>query len=583
MKKAEKVDVVGSPGVNKRGYPLPPGATTSKLGAWPRALIILTLECCERLAYYTIIQTCVPYMLNYLGISKAQEKLLKTGLFNFIGYLSPFFWGLFADRVVGRKNLLLWICPAYALMIALIAASTLSVKTLAPLYFVGFFGMALCMGAIKGSVSPLGADQFNMNDPAEVEQRTGFFGWFFQCIQVGGLVASFFVGPMQIVSDNGAEAGNPTLGYTVFYFVACGFMLVAATVYMIGFRSLWSKPTERDDVLKIFACIFEGAFHKVTCGAFLNTDKAATAEVVSTSNKIEEEDDFENQTCWLDIVSVKNGGRYQPRIVRDAWQLTRLLPNMIPFIGMSMTYNDSCDNSVFMGEQMNMDAGDFWTAAQVQSIFDSVGVIGCIALVTYVIKPFCDRCLKWELSPQRRIYIGCFIGVIAYVVCILVENKRKNSPLLLDAEGHVVLNDAGQPRHDISVFWILPQTLIIALAEAFAFVGALEFMYREAPDSIKTVATGIYLAAQSAVPALIIMILAPMNKAFIPNNLDDGQLETYFGIYTALIGVACLYGIWATEWLYPHSGGSYEKRMLEIRERKKAQNTNAGEGKPEHI
>lgn len=54
------------------------------------------------------------------------------------------------------------------------------------------------------------------------------------------------------------------------------------------------------------------------------------------------------------------------------------------------------------------------------------------------------------------------------------------------------------PPSTVSIVWILPQYVLIALAESLFAVTAIYFAYREAPVSMKTVAQSMYLLSMSA-------------------------------------------------------------------------------------
>lgn len=61
------------------------------------------------------------------------------------------------------------------------------------LYF-SLYLIDLGAGSLQSVVTSLGADQFDEEDPSEKLQKTSYFNWFYQSINIGGLLAgTFFV------------------------------------------------------------------------------------------------------------------------------------------------------------------------------------------------------------------------------------------------------------------------------------------------------------------------------------------------------------------------------------------------------
>jgi len=53
------------------------------------------------------------------------------------------------------------------------------------------------------------------------------------------------------------------------------------------------------------------------------------------------------------------------------------------------------------------------------------------------------------------------------------------------------------PDNSVSVFWQIPQILTISIAEILVSVTGLEFAYAQAPPSLKSMLTALYLLTTS--------------------------------------------------------------------------------------
>lgn len=112
------------------------------------------------------------------------------------------------------------------------------------------------------------------------------------------------------------------------------------------------------------------------------------------------------------------------------------------------------------------------------------------------------------------------------VASAIVEKQRRQS-FVMDGNA-------------ISAFWLVPQYFLVGAGEAFAYVGMLEFFIREAPERMKSMSTGLFLATLSMGFFLSSLLVSLVDKAtnggWIKNNLNKGRLD-YFYWMLAVLGV----------------------------------------------
>merc|ERR1712100_614051 len=93
---------------------------------------------------------------------------------------------------------------------------------------------------------------------------------------------------------------------------------------------------------------------------------------------------------------------------------------------------------------------------------------------------------------------------------------------------------------DISVFWQIPQFVLIDTSEILATITSLEFFYSQAPYSMRSVTQAFNLlmtalGAWITIPLLFLVNSGGSGKEWVPHNLDNGHLEYYFFLLAGLM------------------------------------------------
>nr|AFK48504.1 unknown [Lotus japonicus] len=106
----------------------------------------------------------------------------------------------------------------------------------------------------------------------------------------------------------------------------------------------------------------------------------------------------------------------------------------------------------------------------------------------------------------------------------------------------------------MSIFWLLPQNIILGVSNAFLATGMLEFFYDQSPEEMKGLGTTLCtscVAAGSYINTFLVTIIDKLN--WIGNNLNDSHLDYY---YAFLFVISALnFGVF----LWVSSGYIYKK------------------------
>jgi peptide/histidine transporter 3/4 len=92
------------------------------------------------------------------------------------------------------------------------------------------------------------------------------------------------------------------------------------------------------------------------------------------------------------------------------------------------------------------------------------------------------------ITVFQRIGIGMFLSVLCMVSAALVEKKRTHV-----ASTHGLL-DTPKTAIPLSIFWLIPQFVLLGIADVFTLVGLQEYFYDQVPDSMRSLGISFYLS-----------------------------------------------------------------------------------------
>eukprot|EP00434_Breviolum_minutum_P045215 symbB.v1.2.040481.t1/scaffold7270.1/size12210/2 len=159
-------------------------------------VVILLVELCEGLTYYTLAGTQKVYLQNQLDRSPSTSAAMNS-VFSIWDCMLCYFCcipgGLLADSVGRYKTIVMAGC-VYALGTALVALAVIHEvqNTLDWLFMLGCFGLIpLGTGGIKPNIANFGADQIGDETEKQRESQKTFFSLFCLSMNIGVLNLSF--------------------------------------------------------------------------------------------------------------------------------------------------------------------------------------------------------------------------------------------------------------------------------------------------------------------------------------------------------------------------------------------------------
>lgn len=232
--------------------------------------------------------------------------------------------------------------------------------------------------------------------------------------------------------------------------------------------------------------------------------------------------------------------------VEEAKCIFRMIPIWLCTIIYSVIFTQMASLFVEQGEVMNRKYGKFELPAASMSTFDICSVLLCTCIYRQILVPLAGRISGNPngLTELQRMGVGLVIGMLAMVAAGLTEIAR--------------LKRSVPERHtsSLSIFWQIPQYVLVGASEVFMYVGQLEFFNGQAPDGIKSFGSSLCMASISLgnfVSSLLVNVVMGITKrgnepGWIPENLNYGHMDRFYFLIAVLTAVDFFIYILCAKW-----------------------------------
>ncbi|XP_075474439.1 protein NRT1/ PTR FAMILY 7.3-like isoform X1 [Primulina tabacum] len=531
-------------------------AMKGRTGGWKAGMLLLVSEGLAALAFTGVEVNMVLFLKSVLRQSNADAaKNFSTwmGTLNLCTLLGAFL----SDSYLGRYLTCVVFQGVLVVGLVLFSLST-QIFLLEPkgcgkmgdpcnqpspekvaIFYVSAYLLALGSGAIEPALATLGADQFDEEDAEENKSKTTFFSYYYVALNLGSLIAETILAYIQNI-------GEWVLAFwisTSCSFVALIFLLSGTLRYrhtrpsgnpvsrffqvVVAFvRKLKvDLPSCGDELYGVRAINKKGDGSRRISHTydFKYLDKAA---VITPSDKILLQSKGQAPNPWH-LCTVTQ--------VEEVKCVLRLLPIWFCTIVASIVFVQVLSLFVEQGAAMNTQIFNFHIAPASMTAFDIISTSTFILCYEKVIVPLYIKITKKELNPPselQRIGIGMVISIIAVIFSGLVEQYR----LKYANEGDT---------SSLSIFWQIPQYVLVGVSEAFIYVAQWEFFASQIPDGLKSLGLGLSMASPalgsflcSIIVTLVMKITSKNGKpGWIPTNLNEGHMDRFFFLSAALISL----------------------------------------------
>ncbi|KAG9159209.1 hypothetical protein Leryth_024468 [Lithospermum erythrorhizon] len=525
-------------------------ALRGKSGNWIAANLLLVNQGLATLAFFGVGVNLVLFLTRVIGQDNADaaNNVSKwTGtvyVFSLLGaFLSDSYWGRYKTCAIFQLIFVIGLASLSLTSQMLLVkpdgcgkhgspCSSHSSLQLA-LFYMSIYLVALGYGGYQPNIATFGADQFDEDHPKEGHSKVAFFSYFYLALNLGSLFSNTILGYFE---DKGqwalgfwASAGSAILGLLLFisgtpryrHFIPNGnpFARFCQVVVSASKKCSMKNPENSDELYEREneQVANTGGRKMLHTDGFKFLDKAAVITPKGSTNV---------QNPWL-LCTVTQ--------VEEVKCILRLLPIWLCTIIYSVVFTQMASLFVEQGAVMKTNIGDFHIPAASMSSFDILSVASFIFFYRRVLDPLVARFRKSRsLSELERMGIGLIIAILSMVAAGLVEVFRLKyaDKDCTDCEG----------SSSLSIFWQVPQYVLVGASEVFMYVGQLEFFNGQAPDGLKSFGSALTMTSISLgnyVSSFIVSIVMKISTddsmpGWIPGNLNKGHLDRFYFLLAAL-------------------------------------------------
>ncbi|KAL9228794.1 hypothetical protein vseg_004334 [Gypsophila vaccaria] len=545
----EKVEYTLDGSVDRHGNP----AIRAQTGRWGLGILILVNQGLATLAFFGVGVNLVLLLTRVLGQNNADaaNNVSKwTGtvyLFSLLGaFLSDSYWGRYKSCAIFQAVFVLGMgllsLSSYLYLLKpkgcgnkqtpCTSHSTIHVA----IFYLSIYMVALGYGGYQPNIATLGADQFDDADAKERSSKISFFSYFYLALNLGSLFSNTILGYFE-------DGGKWIIG-----FWASTASAVVGLGLFLGGTPYYRHFVPKGNPLSRFCKVFVAALRKwkahvpvdEECGLYELDSKAYSK---TGSQKISHTYGFRflDKAAVITLSGKKNSN--------DSWYLCtvtqieevkcilRLIPIWLCTIMYSVVFTQMASLFVEQGAAMKLNIGQFHIPPASMSTFDILSVSAFIFICRRVVHPIVIRLRKRGLTELQRMGIGLIISVLAMIASGFVEVYRLKYATR-DCE-------SCEYASSLSIFWQVPQYMLVGASEVFMYVGQLEFFNGQAPEGLKSFGSALCMMSMSLgnyMSSIIVAIVMKLTSrdgkpGWIPGELNNGHLDRFYFLVAALTAV----------------------------------------------
>ncbi|KAI9029846.1 POT family-domain-containing protein [Phycomyces nitens] len=436
------------------------------------AFLVIMIEFCERFTYYGLtgpFQNYVQYP-NPPSYPAEQPGALNRGhqtatalttFFQFWCYVTPILGAIIADQYLGKYRTILLFSILYFIGLLIITLTSIPAAMESgaafPGFVVGMVIIGLGTGGIKSNVSPLVAEQYRSREPFVKTLKNGrrvivspqatyqtIFNMFYWGINVGSL------------SSIATTELEKNIGFWPAYLLPTLMIVPCIGVVLFGRKMYVQNPPRGSVFLEAGKLI---SLRWKVPGGF---DACKPSALAITHPELA------SSITWDDIF---------------VDELKRALKACTIFCWYPIYW--LCQTQI--SNNLISQASTMWTGNVPNDIMQNIDPLVLIIMIPIMdrfVYPFLRR-IGIPMRPIMRITCGFFFAAAGMAYTSGIQSMIYKAPF----SGGDILG----VKRDISAGYQIPSYVLIAFSEIFASITGLEYAYKKAPQSMKSIVMALFL------------------------------------------------------------------------------------------
>ncbi|XP_006645185.2 protein NRT1/ PTR FAMILY 8.1-like [Oryza brachyantha] len=504
--------------------------------AWASGFILVN-NFLQYTAYFGVSTNLVNY-LKYRLHEGSKSAANSVTNWQGTGSITPLVAAYLADAFLGRY----WTILLF-MVISILGYGVLTASAAAALqgavFYAGLYLLALGSGVLV-VMAPFGAGQFDEADEEERRRQSSFFNWFYLSINFGSLVGGTVLVWVQT-----------SVGWGIGYGIPAIFSVLSVAVFLAGTAAYRRGQPPGGSPLTRVAQVVVAAARKYDVEVPSDASLLHECDVVDGMSAIQGSRRLVHtaQFRFLDKAAVETAG---DKAGPSPWRLCtvtqveelkcvlRLLPVWASGIIFAAAYTQMSTTFILQGDTLDPRVGRFKVPAAVLSVFDTLSVMLWVPLYDRVIVPAARRVTGHDrgFTQLARMGVGLVILTVAMLTAGALEVARRRV-----IARHGLYGDVGDGSYlPLSIFWQVPQYVVVGASEVFTFIGQMEFFYDQAPDAMRSLCSGLSSTsfalgnyASSAIVVVVARVTARGGRpGWIPDDINRGHLDDFFWLLAAL-------------------------------------------------
>ncbi|TKY56936.1 NRT1/ PTR FAMILY 5.1 [Spatholobus suberectus] len=401
------------------------------------------------------------------------------------------------------------------------------------IFYMALYTIAIGAGGTKPNISTFGADQFDDFNPNEKEIKASFFNWWMFTSFLGALIATLGLVYIQENLGWGLGYGIPTVG-----------LVLSLVIFYIGTPIYRHKVRTAKSLARDLVRVPIAAFRNRKLQLPTNPSDLYEHEHQHYISGGKRQIYHTPALRFLDKAAIKEGsniGSSRTPLAVTQVEGFKLVFGMVLIWLVTLIPSTiwAQINTLFVKQGITLDrklGRNFQIPAASLGSFVTLSMLLSVPIYDRYFVPFMHRKTgnPRGITLLQRLGIGFSIQIVAIAIAYVVEVRRMH----VTKANHVI---GPKDLVPMSILWLLPQYVLIGIADVFNAIGLLEFFYDQSPEDMRSLGTTFFTSGigvgnflNSFLVTMVNKITRRETKSWIGDNLNDCHLDYYYAFLFVL-------------------------------------------------